>query len=40
MARDPEDRYVTAYECLQDMLRVKRGEKPLLVDRSRPKVNQ
>ena len=40
MARDPEDRYVTAYECLQDMLRVKRGEQPLLVDRSRPKVNQ
>lgn len=40
MARDPDDRYVTAYECLQDMLRVKKGEPPLLVDRSRPKVNQ
>jgi eukaryotic-like serine/threonine-protein kinase len=40
MARDPEDRYVTANECLQDMLRVKRGEKPLLVDRSRPRINQ
>ncbi len=40
MARAPEDRYVTAYECLQDMLRVKRRSKPLLVDRSRPRINQ
>ena len=39
MATDPEDRYVTAYECLQDMLRVKDGQKPKLVDRSRPKIN-
>ena len=40
MARDPEDRYVTAYECLEDFQRIKDGEKPVLVDRSRPKINQ
>lgn len=40
MSRDPEDRYVTAAECLQDMERVKAGIPPVLVDPSRPKVNQ
>ena len=39
MAREPEDRYVTARECLDDLQRVIRGEAPLLIDPSRPKVN-
>jgi serine/threonine protein kinase len=39
MAPDPEDRYVTARECLHDIERVRDGRRPLLVDRSRPKVN-
>jgi serine/threonine protein kinase len=40
MARDPDDRYVTAYECLEDVTRIRRGEKPNLVDKNRLKVNQ
>ena len=40
MARDPDDRYVTAYECLEDMQRVKNGQKPVLVDKFREKTNQ
>jgi serine/threonine protein kinase len=39
MAREPEDRYVTARECLEDLQRVIRNEAPLLIDPSRPKVN-
>ena len=39
MAREPEDRYVTARECLEDLQRVIRDEAPLLIDPSRPKVN-
>jgi serine/threonine protein kinase len=39
MAREPEDRYVTAYECLQDLKRVINGIKPLLVDPERLKSN-
>ena len=40
MAKNPEDRYVTAYECLEDMQRVKEHQTPLLVNRSRAKANQ
>jgi len=40
MARDPDDRYVTAYECLEDMERAKAGRRPVLVDKSREKVNK
>ena len=39
MARNPNDRYVTAYECLEDMIRARSGEKPMLVDYSREKTN-
>ena len=39
MAQSPEDRYVTAAECLEDMRRARHGERPHLVDRNRPKVN-
>lgn len=39
MAQDPEDRYVTAAECLQDMRRASHGKRPVLVDRSRPRTN-
>ena len=40
MARDPDDRYVTAFECLDDISKVRRGETPTLVDKNRLKVNQ
>lgn len=40
MAKDPDDRYVTAYECLEDMQRIKDGQKPVLVDKFREKTNQ
>ena len=40
MAKDPDDRYVTSYECLEDMQRVKERQTPLLVNRSRAKANQ
>jgi serine/threonine protein kinase len=39
MARNPDDRYVTAFECLEDMQRVKNREKPNLVDTSRSHTN-
>ncbi len=39
MAKDPDERYVTAYECLEDMLRVQNGDHPILVDKSRLKTN-
>lgn len=39
MARSPDHRYVTAYECLEDMQRVKNRQPPLLVDTSRLKTN-
>jgi serine/threonine protein kinase len=39
MQRDPERRYVTAFECMEDVERVQRGEDPILVDVNRPKVN-
>ncbi len=39
MATNPEMRYVTAFECLEDMQRVIKGEPPLLVDASRSKTN-
>ncbi len=40
VGKKPEERYVTAYECLEDMRRIKNGEKPNLVDTSRLKSNQ
>ena len=39
MATDPDDRYVTAYECQADLQKVIDGESPDLIDKSRPKVN-
>ncbi len=39
MATDPDDRYVTALECLNDLQRVINHEQPLLVDKTRAKVN-
>ena len=40
MAKDPGERYVTAYECLEDMQRVKNRQPPRLVDISRTHTNQ
>ena len=39
MATDPDDRYVTANECLDDLLRLLNGDAPDLVDSRRPKIN-
>jgi eukaryotic-like serine/threonine-protein kinase len=39
MATDPDDRYVTANECLDDLLRLLNGEEPRFVDHNRPKIN-
>ncbi len=39
MAKDPDDRYVTAFECLEDMIRVKNRQTPVLIDKNRLKVN-
>ena len=39
MATDPDDRYVTAFECQADLQKVIDGEDPELIDKSRAKVN-
>ena len=39
MARDPDDRYVTASECEIDLHKILEGGSPDLIDTSRPKVN-
>jgi eukaryotic-like serine/threonine-protein kinase len=39
MARDPDERYVTAFECEADLRKVIDGGSPDLIDASRPKVN-
>jgi eukaryotic-like serine/threonine-protein kinase len=40
MAKNPDDRYVTARECLEDLQRVRKGQKPVLVDPRRRRTNQ
>ncbi|MCM8537832.1 MAG: serine/threonine protein kinase [Lentisphaeraceae bacterium] len=39
MSVDPDDRYVTANECLDDLIRLLNEEPPELVDATRPKIN-
>ena len=39
MSTDPDDRYVTAQECYDDLVRLLNGEPPQLVDSGRPKIN-
>ena len=39
MAREADERYVTAYECQEDLTRVLEGQEPLLVDIDRPHNN-
>ena len=40
MSVQPDERYDTATQCLEDMQRVRRGEPPLLVDPNREKSNE
>jgi serine/threonine protein kinase len=40
MQKDRELRYVTAYECLEDLQRVRNGKDPVLVDPNRSRVNE
>ena len=40
MATESDDRYATAFELSEDLLRFLKGEKPLLVDPNRERANQ
>ena len=40
MSTDPDDRYITATEAAEDILRVRDGVRPQLVDKNREKLNQ
>ena len=40
MCKDPDSRYITSTEAAEDILRVRDGVKPILVDRERSKTNE